>query len=137
MWLETLGMALSAGLAGALLALGFWMGKQSSESTLVAARAVSSMTTVLADEANRQASLASSIVSIETRVQQQTESATLMAAAFDRLDSNMALILDAMVSRGMMRRASRPAQAGETEAPPPKLPLEMISESPAPPTVTG
>jgi hypothetical protein len=137
MWHDILVAALSAVVTGALLRVGFSMGQRSSESTLHAARAVSEMTGVLADEANRQADLSAEILSISSLVKEQTTSAERMATAFDRLDANMALILDAMISRGMLRRANRPAQAGEVPQPP-SLPIETVPlASPGPPTVTG
>lgn len=137
MWLVILAAVSSVALAGALLALGFSMGRRSSESTLQAAQAVSGMTKVLADEATRQADLAEELRQTSERVSLQTTSAERMATAFDRLDANMALILDAMVSRGMLRRANRPAQAGETPVPP-QLPIELVpSASSEQPTATG
>jgi len=146
MWLEILAVT-------AVAVVAFWMGRQSSlsrsaagETMLHAAQAVQGSADLLFESARRERQLEEKIANLTTQVQQQTDSSLTAALALEKLDSNVYLLLEAMSSRGMVKKAS-PRQAGEaaTTSPPPLMPLERIPVAPspstttssAPPTVTG
>ncbi|HPO93492.1 MAG TPA: hypothetical protein P5234_15810 [Thermoanaerobaculaceae bacterium] len=135
----------------------FWMGTRSSRSESAAAQAVMSAAEAVnrssgatLDRAMEQARLSERIGLLENQVQEQTESASKVVAAVDRIESQVQLLLDTMAARGMVRRS--PRQAGEVEttttSPPPPLPASRIppakpvprpadTPSSAPPTPTG
>jgi len=135
----------------------FWMGTRSSRSeseaaqaVMNAAEAVSRSSGATLDRAMEQARLADRIGLLENQVQEQTESASKVVAAVDRIESQVQLLLDTMAARGMVRRS--PRQAGEVETtttnPPPPMPVSRIPQakpaprpadtpSSAPPTPTG
>lgn len=138
-------------------AVAFWMGTRSSRSeseaaqaVMTAAEAVNRSSNATLDRAMEQARLADRIGLLESQVQEQTESASKVVAAVDRIESQVQLLLDTMAARGMVRRS--PRQAGEVEttttSPPPPLPASRIppakpvprpvdTPSSAPPTPTG
>lgn len=145
MWLEILAVT-------AVAVVAFWMGRQSSlsrsaagETMLHAAQAVQGSADRLFDAAQRETRMAEILEELTERVQKQTDSSLTMATSMEKLDSNVYLLMEAMSSRGLVKKAA-PRQAGETTtSPPPNLPLDRIPEAKSPststsselPTVTG
>ena len=112
--------------AAALLATGFWMGRGSSTSALAAAQAVAEMTQVLADEANRQTRLATSIDSMATQVASQTASLSLLAERMDNLSQNQMVMAETMAARGLLRTQTTPAQVGQQKSKPAPLDHALV-----------
>jgi len=156
MWESVLMAMVAVALAGMLLSLGFWLGtrssrsasvaasavsavtleaaRQTSETNLTAAKAVSDMTVTLADEVNRQADLAGSLILMREQVTEQTAALRQMADRLQLQVDNTTILTEAFIQRGFLRAARVPAQTGERRrpGPPPSVPSAQGETSPSP-----
>lgn len=126
MWEPVLILTAAVALAAMILSLGFSLGTRSSTSALAAAQAVSEMTQVLADEANRQATLSSTLEECSRDIMALAKATDLLASRMDRMSDNQLLLTDSFIQRGFLRAAATPAQVGQRSRPPAAPPQDFV-----------